>query len=85
MVPWRRDPSAWQAWATDTPPAATGWTRAAPPSAIWQAQSSVRVTMEATGGDRIRITEAGTIRIVEGQVVRQWTRDPHLANSWTKE
>jgi hypothetical protein len=64
------------------------WTRDSFTDAIWQTPPVppfIRVTMEATGGDRIRITEDGTIRIVAYELEGAWARANFADAFWTKE
>jgi len=64
------------------------WTRDPFIDAIWQTPPTppfVRVTMESTGGDHIRITEEGAIRIVAYEVTGPWVRADFADAFWTKE
>ena len=84
---WTRDPApdaTWEARALDP----VTWPRDRFTDATWQIPPTppfIRVTMESTGGDRIRITEDGRIRVVAYELVDEWARADFTDAVWTKE
>ena len=84
---WTRDPPPSGTWAKDTT-TPSSWTRDHFIAATWQTPPTppfIRVTMESTGGDRIRITEDGAIRIIAYELVGPWLRADFADAVWTKE
>lgn len=64
------------------------WTRDPIADATWQTAPTppfIRVTMETTGDDCIRITEDGVVRIVASGIANSWLRADFADAVWTKE
>ena len=84
---WTRAPVTDAAWAKDTT-TPSSWNRDRFIDAVWQVPPQppfIRVTMESTGGDHIRITEDGAIRIIAWELADSWMRPDFADAVWTKE